>query len=66
MDLDRFGERRVLCSSESPLPSCLEEMQPGLGWDLALGQGQFCNKNKTKPRFLMFCSNQLSQALPPE
>lgn len=51
---------------ESPLPSCLEEKQPGLGWDLALVQGQFCNKNKTKTRFLVFCSNQLSRALPPK
>lgn len=39
-------------NTESPLPSKLEEIQLGLAWNLALGQGQFYNKKEN--RFLRF------------
>lgn len=64
IDHGRFGERRVLCDSESPLPSAWRRSNQALAGTWPWGKGSFVIK--TKSRFLVFCSNQLSQALPPE
>lgn len=55
--------RRVLSPSESPLPSW--EMQLGLGWNLALGQGQFYNKKENRFLRVLF-SPAILGILPPE